>query len=228
MKVITLKEKITQVLPSGLDATIFPFITDYNANASKYDLTFWRHYGLKDLLTDVNTSAEWNTLVSSVLYTYKEELQRYWDINIAEYSPVDNVFEETIQNHHTRAHEDKVVKGATKVDEHVGVGELLGGGSRTVTNYEVPMNSSTERELTRSTDEQTNIPLETLTESDQYEDVMQYGMQHERFKTNRHGNIGTTLSTDIMEGSRKFWTMFNFMNELYKLINNELFSGEWC
>lgn len=228
MKVISLKDKINSVLPTNLSSAIFPFITDYQANAEHYDLTFWRHYGLKDLyIDDINNASEWYALVTSVLYTYKEELQRYWDINIAEYSPIDNVTEEIITNNHIRAHEDTFKTGESKVVEATGVDGATGNSTTTTTVYEVPMDSTNEQKTGKNVSDTVNQELEVETHTDEREDSVNYGAQHERTKVMRHGNIGTTLSTDIMIGSQKYWAMFNFMNELYKLINNELFRGEW-
>lgn len=240
-----MKNKITQVIPAGLSSAIFPFITDYYANAQYYDRALWRHYGEKELYEGEYTAEQWGAEVTAVLYLYKEELQHLYEINVAEYSPVDNVFEETITTHETDAHEDKVNYGSqsnsqtigSRTDtQNAGTNGKTGNSTTTTTRHEVPYDSNTQRTVGSETAGVVNSELETTLTSGQQvnnesvgakEDKTNYGKQHEETTINRHGNIGVTLSTDIMKGSRDFWAMFNFMNEVFYRINKELFTGVW-
>lgn len=227
MKLIEMKTKINQVLPANLSASDFPFITDYYAHKTEYDTILWLRFGLQDLICEIENASAWNSLITSILYFNKDALKNLWNVNIAEYSPVDNVTEETIVNHHTRAHEDKTTYGETKVSENVGVDGKEGGSVVTTTTREVPTDSTIEREVASETVETEGKPLTTWTEGDTHEDTTNYGVQHERFKTNRHGNIGTMLATTIMQGSVDFWGAYNFYYNLYRLIMDEICGGLW-
>ena len=247
MRVIDLKATVNQVIPNNLSSEVFPFAPDYYESAQRYDLLFWQHYGLKELIPEfgIETADDWNNAVLSVLYTYKEQLKNFWNINIAEYSPIDNVFEETTQNTHRRKHEETFTSGAQTNSEtlgsrtdtqNVGSNGKTGNSTTTTTSRRVPYDMSTEKEVGSDTSAVVNSELESTQTSGQQVNSATVGQrvdktesspQHEKVTINRHGNIGTTLSTDVMLGSENYWKHFNFMNELFSLINQELCRGEW-
>ena len=245
MKVIDLQQKITQLLPNNLDANIFPFITDYYTNAQKYDRMFYKHYGLKDLIESIETSTDWENEVTSVLFLYKEQLRHFWEINIAEYSPIDNVFEDTVQTTHREEHTETMTTGEQTSSEtlgsrtdtdNYGTNGLTGNSTTTTTNKTVPYDTNVEKETSATVSGVINTELESQrTSGEQINkantgeriDKTESSPQHEVVQINRHGNIGTTLSTDIMLGSEKYWRNFTFFSELFLLINRELCEGVW-
>lgn len=245
MKVKHIKELTSQVLPEHLTSGLFPFVTDYYEHNEEYDTFFYRTYGEKELLKDYLVKSDWDADVASVLYLFKERLQHFWDINLAEYDPTENVFENTTVTTNRDARVNSDVMGEQKSTDtygarndvnNIGTNGKVGNSTTTNTNAKIPYDMQTYKETERDTTSIVNSELETTTTKgaqtdtrteQAHTDTHNIGAEREVITTNRHGNIGVVMSSEIMRDSKKFWLEFTFIAELFRVINDELFSGLW-
>lgn len=219
---------------------LFPWFAVYLPNADLYDNTFSRKYGCKKLVYD-NDYTSYILNVKATLYKHQAELLHLWEINEAQYSPIENVFEEESTIHETDEHLDTITDGERQdtttiaekqVNSMIGIEGNFGGS--TTTQKVVPFDVETELEVGKT--DTANKSLKTRDTENEHTDRFKkgeeitknkYGQTHEETTHSRHGNIGITTATQIMTESKDFWFTFNFFDRLFDILNNELLEGEW-
>lgn len=204
------------------------FLNDYIANAEYLDKMFYARYAsMKPILPDENIDAffiNWKSSIQAVLYFYLEAWARLYYALHLDYNPIYNVDGETSTRTQGKTEGLSGTDATTyNRDQHVKT-ETRGARGATDTNYEVPFDTTTEKEVgkTVSSDDQYT---DTFTEQANIDtDSTAYGKQNNVDYTVtevRKGNIGVTMTQQMLNSEfdlrkRSFW------DNVFKAICKEL------
>ena len=204
------------------------FINDYIANAEYLDKMFYiRYASMKPILPDEDMDeyfANWKSSIQAVLYFYLDAWARlYYALSLA-YNPTWNY-----DGHNTTTTKGKTegLSGTDTVvydrDAHITT-EARGAKTTTDTEYEVPFDSTTEKEVGKSVAGDTAY-TDTITEQANIdEDRTTYGKQNNVDYTvseTKGGNQGTT-TTQTMLNEEYELRKRSFFDNCFKAICKEL------
>lgn len=240
----------TGVVYPTIEGNMSNFLTDYNAHRAEFDRAFWLKYSSMAPIipedseneTIANYYNDWIITTKAILYYYLESWARLYYALSINYNPIWNV--DGVTTRETKGTTEGL-SGSDVVtistDDHVKESDLAADETEhnyathtdAATNYEVPYDSTNEKETTKTSEEfgahidkdTRKAKKDTFTDKG-YEDThtTEYGKTNEVDYTEtetRGGNIGVTMTQTMLSEEEKL-RRSSFWDTVYKAICKEL------
>lgn len=182
------------LLPEYMHTDDYPYLGTYFENANELDFKYLGvNYGtlptVSDLISDIDM------LVKATIKTNDYKYRKILAVNSAEYNPIWNV-----DGKETETHEIAQRKTTSDMGERE-VTNDYGDSSFTTVNSEVPNDTTTEKEIGSTST--TRDAYEDSTTANAYQDVVTEDGYTDTITKERGGNIGVTMTQQLIEAERK-------------------------
>ena len=197
------------------------FWKEYRDNYNRYDNLFCRYFRswfyflqeddqeLSDIVTDFVTDVYSHLMLNDKKYS---ELYRIHVIDDEKYSLLDNYDMHEVMDKDTTSNNTNTY-GSREDETEYGTQE------NTQTRKVAPYDSSNFNEDSEVT-ENMGTHTDTFTKGSQEDTLNNTGT--EDYELHRYGNIGVATATDMMDKARKFWTVWEFYEMIFRDIAREL------
>lgn len=183
------------------------FMQNYFNNFNYHDFYLSCLYGMRQLLWDELTEEEslqmFTDFATSYIYAHSYELEKQWEVLQIKYNPIWNV----------DGTETETTKGKTNVKTGTeSLNMTVGNSDETTTNYNVPNDSTVEKETSKN-----NVHIDEHTDNHTTTYNTEDGIDIAVTKT-RGGNIGVTMTQQLINAELELREKAFYENLFQKIL----------